>query len=122
MTACFCPSMPEMGSRDPIPTGPVVCVCCGHSLELTCAGKCGKVDESIAAAGQIIPKVSQDDSLAAVTPPLAAPAQAANGKATRASRTYAERNCQRCGQVFQRTGPNSKFCKRLTCAPKAVAP
>lgn len=91
--ACYCPAIPDCGPTDPIPTGPVLCVCCGHPLELSCVGKCGKVDESIAAASAS--SASQDDK----------PARAKETK----RRHFADRVCD-CGRTFTPHWTGDKRC------------
>ena len=100
--ACYCPETPEI-------TAPVfdaiVCRCCGHPLELTCAGKCG--DEHVNA--------SMDDARARLRSPAHGEPQDTSKRAyTKPSkpRTYAAKACALCHQPFQPTGPRSVVCDR----------
>jgi hypothetical protein len=88
--ACYCPEAPAIGPTDPVPTGPIRCVCCGEPLELSCAKQCAKVAESIAAA---------------VPPKPRKPRKALDGP-----RSYAPKPCARCGNEFQPTGPRASYC------------
>lgn len=105
--ACTCPAMPECGPRDPIPTDPVRCVCCGHPLELSCAEKCGKVAESIAAAAGVSSGVS------------AFPAEKhARAKETK-PRIFADRLCA-CGRSFTPHWSGDKRCPACAVAKGGV--
>jgi hypothetical protein len=96
--ACTCPAMPECGPRDPIPPDPVRCVCCGHPLELTCAGHCNRVTESFAAA----------------TPGGNAELTTGRRKETR-RRVFSDRLCA-CGATFTPHWTGAKACPACVAA------
>jgi hypothetical protein len=112
---CTCPAMPELGPRDPIPTGPVVCVCCGHPLELTCTGKCNRVAESIAAAA----KASHPGTaLFAESAPAGNIELTGRAKETK-RRVFSDRVCA-CGATFTPHWTGAKQCPACVAAKAVV--
>lgn len=129
-----------MEPTDPVPTGPIVCGCCGHPLELSCPGQCGAehADAALAAAAAALNPAAHVGAprrrRTAVRAPLPAKSckqcespfipitkraafcptcrAAVKPEAARLPRTYRVKPCAQCAQPFAPTGPNHQVCAR----------